>query len=546
MRLDVALATEFDQARGEARGVSACAAPLINLHFSQLGVVTACCFNRSFVLGVYPDSSVAQIWEGAGAGELREALAQGDFSKGCGQCWQQLQARDFGGSHAVFYTRQAAILAQRRRQLGLLPDADATTPGPALPLKLEFNIHNACNLQCIMCHGLASSAIRARREGLSAQPNPYDDAFVEQLAPYLPYVIETDFIGGEPFLVPVYRKIWELLRRVNPKTKVCILTNGTILDAGLENLLENINCVLHVSIDSFRKDTYERIRRGASYEQVMAHSEYFRGLMAQRGLPLTWRYCPLRLNWHEIPETVSYCTERGIVLFYNQVDSPIGLALTTLPPAELAKVIDTLEAQEPRLPPSAVGSENLQNYRELMARLKGFLRPEVRTSALRTRLDTARAVVSHYSRTREDAIRERGGAALQDALTQAIKNLLIARLNIEQAAATEALLSSGVRAQVEEAEQILLELRADVSFGEFLGTYLKELIRTYSGVWGVVEVHAHEVFSHVDEFVARLSESGSEGNADWSRVLRPAPGAVYESTALSSSVARLERWFASL
>jgi MoaA/NifB/PqqE/SkfB family radical SAM enzyme len=542
VKLEGALAREFDRARGATRGESACPAPLINLHFSQLGVVTACCFNRTFVLGVYPDRSVAEIWNGSAAQELRAALAQGDFSKGCGQCWQQLQARDFGGSHAVFYTRQAGLLAERRRQLEL---PLASEP---LPLKLEFNVHNACNLQCIMCHGLASSAIRTRREGLSAQPNPYDAAFAQQLEPYLPQVVETDFIGGEPFLVPVYRTVWELLRRVNPRARVCILTNGTILDAGLQELLEHINCEIHVSIDSFRKQTYERIRRGASLEQVLAHSRYFQELMARRGRPLTWRYCPLRLNWHEIPETLSYCTEHNILLFFNQVESPIGLALTTLPPAELARVIETLEAQEPRLAPSAVALENLQHYRELVSRLQAFLRPEVRADALRSRLDTARAVVSQYSRGREDALRARGDGARQDALTQAIKNLLIARLNIEQAAVDSGV-SSDARAQLEAAERALLELRAEVKYDEFVGTYLKELIRTYSGVFGVVEVHEPAVFAHVDAFAAGLGAAGpgeGAGDADWSRVLRPEPGAVYAATALGSSVRRLEQWFASL
>lgn len=547
--LDPALARDFDQARRAKVGTTACPAPLINLHFSQLGVVTACCFNRTFMLGVYPDSSVADIWLGQAARELREALARGDFSKGCDKCWQQLRARDFSGSHAVFYTRQAGILAERGRQLGLprkgRGDCDSSS-NELKPLKLEFNVHNACNLQCVMCHGLASSAIRTRREGLDAQPNPYDDVFAEQLEVFLPYVVQTDFMGGEPFLVPVYRKIWELLRRVNPETRVCILTNGTILNAALQNLLENINCEIHVSIDSFRKETYERIRRGASHDRVMDNCRYFQSLMARRGLPFVWRYCPLRLNWHEIPETVSYCTENGIILFYNQVDSPIGLALTTLPPAELSKVVDTLESQEPRLPPGAVSLENLQNYRELVARLRGFLLPDVRASALRSRLDTARAVVSQYSRSREDAIRERGGGVLQDALTQAVKNLLILRLNVEQAASADDGVSSDARAQVETAEQLLLELRGDVSFPEFLRTYLKELIRTYSGVWGVVEVHDHEVFGHVDSFVARLAEQDRADckDDDWNRLLRLSPRAVYASTALGSSVSRLEQWFA--
>ena len=223
--LDSALTNEFDRFRGAAPGTTACPAPRINLHFSQLGVVTACCFNRSFVLGVYPENSVSEIWEGPAAAELRAALAAGDFSRGCGKCRQQIEARDFGGSHAVFYTRQAQLLAERRRQLRALP---ALETSGALPLKLEFNVHNACNLQCVMCHGLASSAIRTRREGLRALPNPYDDRFAQQLEPYLAQVVETVHLT---------------LERTPPELAADIVDRGIMLVGG-GSMLKDLDTVL--------------------------------------------------------------------------------------------------------------------------------------------------------------------------------------------------------------------------------------------------------------------------------------------------------------
>ncbi|PYQ27558.1 MAG: hypothetical protein DMF56_19445 [Acidobacteria bacterium] len=519
------LLKEFNAFRGEDEGATVCPAPLVNLHFSQLGVVTACCFNRTQVLGVYPKNSVREIWEGAAAAELREALARGDLSKGCEKCLQQIEARDFGGSHAVFYSRHARIMADRRSELGMVPPADGSvTP---LPMKLEFNIHNACNLQCVMCHGLASSAIRTRREALGAMPNPYDDElFVDQLAPYLPYVVETDFMGGEPFLIPLYQRIWARIGEVNPKTRVCILTNATILDDRIKKILESINCWIHVSIDSFRKETYETIRRGASFDEVMANAKYFHALMRQRGLPILWRLCPMRLNWHELPDTLQYCTDHEIALFYNQLDSPIGLSLTTLPAAELAHVADTLEKQEPRLPATPIGLENLRNYRELVARLRGFLQPENRIAGLRSRLDTARAVVSHYS-------------SVEDRLSQAVKNYLITRLNVEDA---DGELPVEFAERVDQVRLILAGLRHEVSSSHFLSTYLKELIRTYSGVWGVVGTHDTDVFRRIDELVASVTANGD----DWDRVMRQPPKGVYEAIGLTLSVDGMRRWLADL
>jgi sulfatase maturation enzyme AslB (radical SAM superfamily) len=539
--LDPALWKDFNLFRGASDGTTACPAPLINLHFSQLGVVTACCFNRTQVLGVYPKNSVREIWEGAAAAELRAALARGDLSRGCEKCLQQIQARDFGGSHAVFYTRQAQIVAERQQELGIAPAAGA--PGTPLPMKLEFNIHNACNLQCIMCHGLASSSIRTRREGLPPMGNPYDDAFVDQLAPYLPYVVETDFMGGEPFLIPLYHRIWTLIGRVNPATRVCILTNATILDERIKAMLESINCWIHISIDSFRKDTYETIRRGASYDEVMANARYFQELMAARGLPVIWRLCPMRLNWHELPDTLQYCTENGIGLFYNQLDSPIGLSLNTLPAAELAQVVETLQAREPALPPGPLAAENLANYRELVARLRGFLQPENRLASLRARLETSRAVVSQYSKGREAESRKQTAVPMDDALTQAVKNYLITRLNVHDADAIDGALPTEFSQCVDDAERLLAGLRDEVSSGDFVTAYLKELVRTYSGVWGVAGVHENEVFGRVDELVAGLEK---EPGRDWGRLLRVPPKTVYEAIGLAASVDGMRRWLADL
>jgi MoaA/NifB/PqqE/SkfB family radical SAM enzyme len=542
--LEPTLSEEFNRFRGASEGTTVCPAPLINLHFSQLGVVTACCFNRTHVLGVYPQSSVREIWEGAAAAALREALAGGDLSKGCEKCLQQIEARDFGGSHAVFYSRLAGIMADRGKELGIAPPPDASaTP---LPMKLEFNIHNACNLQCIMCHGLASSSIRSGREGLSPLFNPYDDAFVDQLEPFLPYIVETDFMGGEPFLIPVYDKIWKRISEVNPKTRVCILTNATILDDRIRTILESINCWIHVSIDSIRRETYETIRRGASYATVMANAAYFQKLMATRGLPVIWRLCPMRLNWRELPETLLYCTENGIGLFYNQLDSPLGLSLTTLPVDELAAVADTLEAREPRLPDTAVALENLRNYRELVGRLRGFLQPENRVAGLRTRLETSRAVVREYSRGREAEARERMIAPQEDRLTQAVKNYLITRLNVDDARATGGELPADASECMDDVWQVMTAVRGEVSSSDFMATYLKELIRTYSAVWGVATVHESGVFARVDELVTSMEAARGAQSDRWDRLMRLPPEAVYEAVGLAASLEDMRRGFDAL
>jgi molybdenum cofactor biosynthesis enzyme MoaA len=506
------------------------------MHFSQMGVVTACCFNRTHVLGVYPRNSVDDIWNGEPLQELRTAMDNYDLTHGCEKCLQQIEARDFGGSHATFYSVYARFAEQKRIDWGMPAEGDPERQ--PLPLRLEFNIHNSCNLQCIMCHGLASSAIRTRREGLAPLDNPYDEAFVEQLTPYLPYVVEADFMGGEPFLIPTYTMLWEQIARRNPLMKVCILTNGTILDDRTRNLLEGFNSWIHVSIDSVFKDTYETIRRGASFEQVMQNCDYYLDLMERRGFPLIFRYCPMRLNWSEIPDAVRYCNERGIYLMYNQVDSPLNLSLATLPPHELRPVVEFLDRNMPAAGKNKAEEHNRQHYAELVQRLVGFLDPKNRLNGLQARLDTSAAVVGQYTKGGKDKGKRstaiQAPAETQDSLTEAVKRYVITQLNVTQAERTGLELPEKTMAAVTARRAELKALLAGRQPATCVSVLLSEVMRTYSGVWGVVDIHNEEVFDKIAVASRTVAASPHRSEAI-DTLLTTAPAVIYEALRTQSA-----------
>jgi len=535
------LAAELNRFQDLPPGSSVCPAPSINLHFSQMGVVTACCFNRKHVLGIYPQNSMEEIWNGEPIQELREALAKGDLSKGCEKCSQQIEARDFGGSHAVFYSNYAKITAATRRDWGIEEKANANGP---MPMRMEFNVHNSCNLQCIMCHGLASSAIRTRREGLSPLPCPYDEAFADQLEPFLPYVVETDFMGGEPFLIPVYTMLWERIATANPRLKTCILTNGTILNDRIKAILGRINCWIHVSIDSVVKETYETIRRGACYEQVMENCEYYVELMRERGLAVTFRFCPMRVNWREIPETVEFCNQRGIFLMYNQVDSPINLSLHTLPTAELQGVVDYLKQHAMSFVLQQTPSEfteaaqhNQKHYFELVHRLEGFLDPANRVNILQSRIDISNAVIGQYTKTRKKKANQLALPMLEEdanALIQATKRYVTTRLNVDLALETEKDLPPEYAQIVVTRREELNELLQKTDVAIFIEEFLSELMRTYSGVGGVIEPHEESVFSRITELATTVG-AHPERDRVIADILHASPRVLYEILSASSS-----------
>jgi MoaA/NifB/PqqE/SkfB family radical SAM enzyme len=77
---------------------------------------------------------------------------------------------------------------------------------------MELEIENTCNLECVMCIGELSSAIRKNRDKLPPIKSPYNEAFVEQLEEFIPHLKELRFNGGEPFLINSVFRIFEKWR----------------------------------------------------------------------------------------------------------------------------------------------------------------------------------------------------------------------------------------------------------------------------------------------------------------------------------------------
>jgi MoaA/NifB/PqqE/SkfB family radical SAM enzyme len=300
---------------------SFCHAPSVNLNFEQSGKVTACCYNRSFVLGSYPEDSISDIWSGPRADELRKALQAGDLSKGCSICREQLVAGNYAGMRARHFDGFA------RGASGL--------PFPRI---MEFELSNTCNLECIMCDGYFSSAIRKNREKLPPYPRRFDREFVRQLRPFLPNLEWARFLGGEPFLNGLYFDIWDELIRIGSKAKVVITSNGSILNDRVKRVLETLQADVILSIDSLDEKNYETIRLGASFSQLMKNVDYLAPPSKKAKKAVSIAVCPMRMNWKDLPAIVDFCNERDLVVHFNTVYRPEELALRTMSAGELGEV----------------------------------------------------------------------------------------------------------------------------------------------------------------------------------------------------------------
>lgn len=102
---------------------------------------------------------------------------------------------------------------------------------------MEFNLSNACNLQCIQCNGDLSSSIRIHRERRA--PLAKVRRRLEDLAALLP-PDEAQFAGGEPFLGVENFRAWELIAEVSPSLGCTVVTNATQWNRRVERVLEQL------------------------------------------------------------------------------------------------------------------------------------------------------------------------------------------------------------------------------------------------------------------------------------------------------------------
>jgi MoaA/NifB/PqqE/SkfB family radical SAM enzyme len=328
---------EYNKTRNFFWRPKICYAPFNSIRFSLSGNMYSCCYNRFQSLGKYPEVSIRDAWNGTKTQELRSYITDKNLSLGCHACYTKLLNQNFYSVGARIYDGYKA-----RKQ------------GPSL---MEFEISNICNLECIMCNGENSSLIRKNREKGEPYPIVYDEAFVEQLKEFIPYLDEARFVGGEPFLSELYFKIWNEIIHINPKTKINVLTNGTILNDKILDLYKKHNFHISFSIDSVKKETYESIRVNANYDKVMHNFQTIYELSRKLNKELSVNCCPIQTNMWEIPDMIEYYSKLNVPIILHTVVYPVILSISNLRKEQLKEYLEFLNE---RLKVSEQASKN--NY----------------------------------------------------------------------------------------------------------------------------------------------------------------------------------------
>src|SRR5690606_1382079 len=124
-------------------------APSLQMHLLPDGDIRACCRNP-IPLGNITEQRLPEIWAGVRRAEMVAELAARETPAGCGNCAAEVATEGRRGSYPEVFDLWASRLGRDR-------SADPW------PVRMEFNLSNRCNLQCIQCSGDLSSAIRIHR-----------------------------------------------------------------------------------------------------------------------------------------------------------------------------------------------------------------------------------------------------------------------------------------------------------------------------------------------------------------------------------------------
>jgi radical SAM protein with 4Fe4S-binding SPASM domain len=131
----------------------------------------------------------------------------------------------------------------------------------AKPSMITFISTADCNIDCGFC-----SQNKVRKLNVRHRPETEPDVLA-----HVPYLIQFQWQGGEPFLIPGFRAFLEGYRREdNPNLAFGFTSNGVMVtEAARDKLLKFPRLNANVSMDSFRRESFERIRAGAKYDTVL-------------------------------------------------------------------------------------------------------------------------------------------------------------------------------------------------------------------------------------------------------------------------------------
>jgi len=172
-----------------------------------------------------------------------------------------------------------------------------------LPIKMDYEVSSHCNFSCTMC---LISELGANRPTNMSYEN-FRKSIDEQVG-----LIEVKLQGlGEPLLNPDFFKMVEYA--VNNNLWVRTTTNASLLhiNENYKKMIDSKIGEIQISIDGATKETFENIRRGSNFEQVVDNCRLLNEYAASKNEK--WRTSCWMLvqkeNFHEVEQLLELAAD---------------------------------------------------------------------------------------------------------------------------------------------------------------------------------------------------------------------------------------------
>lgn len=198
-------------------------------------------------------------------------------------------------------------------------------------MQLEIDVSNRCNLKCVMCYHSLDAFVRRPPSFLSVE------AFERIADTVLPYAHTlTLALGSEPMTSPHFIPVLRAAA-CHHVPRTTFFTNATLMtDAVVDAILEAHVTELCVSIDGATRETYESIRRGASFDRVIANVRRLVAARDARGQTdprVRFDVVMMQKNVHELPaivELAALCGAGAVNFFHMVTYDGLGTANQSL------------------------------------------------------------------------------------------------------------------------------------------------------------------------------------------------------------------------
>jgi len=281
-----------------------CSRPFEWFEIQRQGHVFLCCPSwLKRPLGNLLQQSVADIWNGPVARELRKSILNGSFHN-CNR-----KRCPFLTTQTDPVTPLAAVANRDVRQA----IRDHGTTLSYLPRRLNLSFDHSCNLVCPSCR----KDVMSLSAGEQKDNERITTIIREELLPTATEVTMSGF--GDPFASPAYTAI---LRHINTmsgkRPRLRLHSNGQLWTAQRWEQLSGLHGLVteaEISVDAASAATYHLNRPGGSFARLLENLAY----LAQQSFPLTLSMVVQANNFREIPAFIELAEKYNARAYLSQL-----------------------------------------------------------------------------------------------------------------------------------------------------------------------------------------------------------------------------------